>query len=162
MIDQQKTQKSKIFIGTTILVVGFLSPLLIPMVLDSDFSDANKKILSGLLAFGVPELFMLIAVAVMGKQGYEFIKSKLFKFLKPISPPDSVSLLRYRFGLVLFCTPIIIGIIQPYLNHYISIFREISVRVTIMIDVVFITSFFVLGGGFWDKLSGLFRYTDKE
>ncbi len=158
MKDQQKTQEPKIFIGTTILVVGILSPLLIPLVLDSDLSDANKKILSGLLAFGVPELFMLIAVAVMGKHGYEFIKAKVFKFLKPLAPPDSVGLLRYRFGLVLFCAPIIIGILQPYLTDFMDVFKNMPLKTTIILDVIFVSSFFVLGGDFWDKIKSLLQH----
>ncbi len=162
MTDQQNNTKSRIILGTVILVTGFLTPLLIPVVLTSDLSDTYKNILTGLLAFGVPELFMLIAIAVMGKQGYEYIKGRVFRYFKRFAPPDHVNLVRFRFGLFLFWIPLLIGILHPYLSETISIFREVPLRVTVISDVVFVSSFFVLGGDFWDKLSGLFRYTDKE
>jgi hypothetical protein len=161
MTSQPETSKSKLILGGIILVVGFMSPLLIPLVLGSDLSISYKKILSGLLAFGVPELFMIIAVAVMGKQGYEFIKEKALKYLKRFAPSDEVSLVRYRIGLIMFSVPIIFGIAQPYLAYYISFFKELPLWWYITSDILFVSSFFVLGGDFWDKLSGLFKYNVK-
>ncbi|WP_297798664.1 hypothetical protein [uncultured Eudoraea sp.] len=153
-------QKSKIklILGSLILIVGFLSPLLIPLVVTSNWSATTKSIISGLLAFGIPEVFMIVAVVVMGKQGYEFIKEKAIRFLKRFAPPDKVSLFRYRIGLFLFTTPILIGIIQPYLGHFSTIFKDLPIWFTMVLDVIFISSFFVLGGDFWDKLSSLFKY----
>ena len=156
-----KIEKTKLYIGGTIFIIGVLSPLLIPLVTNSNLSVGFKTILSGLLALGIPEVFMIIAVAVMGKSGYEFLKGKFFGFLKNFAPPDQVSLTRYRIGLILFSLPILLGILQPYLALYISFFNETSLWITIGFDVIFIASFFVLGGDFWDKLSGLFKYKAK-
>jgi len=161
MTNAPETSRSKLILGGVILVVGFMSPLLIPFVVGSDLAISYKKILSGLLAFGIPELFMLIAVAVMGKEGYEFIKDKALKYLKRFAPSDEVSLVRYRIGLVMFSFPIIFGIAQPYLGQYFSFFKEFPLGFTITTDVLFISSFFVLGGDFWDKLSRLFKYNVK-
>ena len=161
MTNAPETSRSKLILGGVILVVGFMSPLLIPFVVGSDLAISYKKILAGLLAFGIPELFMLIAVAVMGKEGYEFIKEKAFKYLKRFAPSDEVSLVRYRIGLVMFSFPIIFGVAQPYLGHYFSFFKEFPLGFTITTDILFISSFFVLGGDFWDKLSGLFRHQVK-
>ena len=88
--------RSKLILGGFILVVGFMSPLLIPLVIGSDLPVSYKNLLSGLLAFGIPEIFMIIAVAIMGKQGFEFIKGKAFKFFKQFAPADEVSLTRYH------------------------------------------------------------------
>lgn len=155
-----KTKKSrrKLRLGAVILVVGFFSPLLIPMVVASNWSAATKSIISGLLAFGIPEVFMIVAIAVMGKKGYELIKRKTIKYLKRFAPPDSVSSLRYRIGLVFFSIPILIGILQPYLEQFSAVFQNIPLWFTIVLDAIFIGSFFVLGGDFWDKISGLFKY----
>lgn len=161
MTNAPETSRSKLILGGVILVVGFMSPLLIPFVVGSDLAISYKKILAGLLAFGIPELFMLIAVAVMGKQGYEFIKEKALKHLKSFAPVDAVSLTRYRIGLIIFSLPIIIGIAEPYLAYYISFFRELPIWWYIFTDILFVSSFFVLGGDFWDKLSGLFKYNVK-
>ena len=153
---------AKLRFGVVILVIGFLSPLLIPLVLASDWSVATKGIISGLLAFGIPELFMLLAIIVMGKPGYEIIKRKAHKYLKRFAPPDTVSLVRYRFGLVIFCLPILVGILEPYLAHFHHFFRELPLWFYMGLDMIFIIGLFVLGGDFWDKLSGLFQFKTKR
>lgn len=152
------TRNYRIIIGTVILVVGFMSPLLIPYVTGTNWSVGLKSTVSGLLAFGIPEVFMLFAVGVMGKQGYESIKAKAMRFLRRFAPSDEVSLMRYRIGLMMFTVPIIIGIMQPYLGFYFHFFKEFPLWWYIALDVMFISSFFVLGGDFWDKLSGLFKH----
>ena len=152
---------SKLLLGTIILVVGFMSPLLIPLVIGSDLPVSYKNILSGLLAFGIPEIFMIIAIAIMGKQGFEFIKEKIFKYLKRFAPADEVSLTRYRIGLIMFSIPIIIGIILPYSTYFLAFSKVIPVWWYLISDIIFVSSFFVLGGDFWDKLSGLFKYHVK-
>ena len=151
----------RIIFGTLILILGFMSPLLIPFVTATDWSVGLKGTISGLLAFGIPEIFMLLAVAVMGKQGYEFIKEKALRFLKRFAPSDRVSLTRYRIGLVMFSIPLIVGITQPYLGFYFPFFKEFPIWWYIISDLLFVSSFFVLGGNFWDKLSGLFKHSVK-
>ncbi len=161
MNNKPEIPKSKLILGGFILVVGFISPLLIPLVIGSDLPLSYKNILSGLLAFGIPEIFMIIAIAVMGKQGFEFIKEKTFRYIKRFAPVDEVSLTRYRIGLIMFSLPIIIGFILPYSAHFLPFSKDIPVLWYIVSDMVFVSSFFVLGGDFWDKLSGLFKYNVK-
>lgn len=148
----------RLIVGTIILVVGFLSPLLIPWVASSDWSVGLKSLLSGLLAFGIPEIFMLIAIGVMGKPGYELIKEKAAKFIKPLLPPDTVSRTRYRFGLVLFSIPILFGFLEPYLSLFFEGLQDLPVGWHLVLDGLFVASLFVLGGDFWDKLRGLFDH----
>lgn len=150
--------KVRLWAGSLVLVIGFLSPLTIPLVTSSGLSLGLKSTLAGLLAFGIPEVFMLIAVSIMGKAGFEFIKSKLAKWLKPLAPPDRVSHKRYRFGLIFFILPLLFGFLQPYIGHYITVFETPPVFYYIISDVMFLSSFFILGGEFWDKLRGLFNY----
>lgn len=119
------------------------------------------SIVLGLLAFGIPELCMLIALCIVGKQGYEFLKQKLSKYLKPFARKGLVSQTRYQVGLFMFCVPIIFGILNPYLAHYFSLFKNIALWSIITLDSIFILSFFVLGGDFWDKLHRLFNHQLK-
>lgn len=151
----------KITFGFIIMVIGFLSPLLIPLVLGSSWSAAAKTTISGLLAFGIPELFILLAVAVMGKEGYNYLKGKMLNFLKRFAPPDTVSKRRYHIGLILFCLPLVAGIILPYMSFSISFLKEIPVWLHAALDLTLVIGFFVLGGDFWDKFSGLFKYNVK-
>jgi hypothetical protein len=73
---------------------------LIPLVTASNLPTGSKAVLSGALAFGIPEAGTLVAVAVMGKPGYEMIKSHIFRFLKQVAPPQRVSPNRCRVGLI--------------------------------------------------------------
>ena len=150
--------KGRLVAAGIIFVAGFLSPLLIPVVTSSNLSIGWKTTLTGLLALGIPELFMIIAAAVAGKEGFKYIKSKIFSFLKKHGPPDTVSKIRYRIGLVLFLIPIIIGWLLPYFTQLIPSYEQNKYLISVAGDVVLITSLFVLGGDFWDKLRSLFVY----
>ena len=146
----------KLVAAGIIFICGFLSPVLIPVVTSSDLSIGWKATLSGLLVLGIPELFMIVAVAIAGKAGFNYIKSKIFGFLKKYRPPDTVSETRYNFGLVLFLVPVISGWLLPYLTNHIPSYEENRYAISIVGDIVLIASLFVLGGDFWDKLRGLF------
>jgi hypothetical protein len=161
MTSQPVIPKNKLILGAIIFISGFASPLLIPLVTKTSWSIGVKTAVSGLLAFGIPEIFMIVAVAVMGKPGYEFLKLKVFGFLKQIAPPDTVSITRYRIGLAFFILPLMVGWFQPYLGYFFPLLKQIPVWLFIIGDIVFISSFFVLGGDFWDKFSGLFKHNVK-
>jgi len=156
-----KLSRKKLIIGVVILVIGFLGPLLIPFVVKSNLSSTTKSILSGLLAFGIPELFMLIAVAIMGKPGYLHIKGISLKYLRKLAPSGEVSRSQYRLGLVFFSAPLIFGFLLPYLGYYFNFFKAIPLWFHSLWDMTFIIGIFILGGDFWDKLSGLFQYNTK-
>ena len=146
------------YFGGAILIIGFAAPVFIPLVTNSNLSIGLKSTFSGLLAFGIPEVFMLMAIGILGKDGYAFLKTKLGGFISRIAP-DEISITRHRIGVLLFCLPLILGFLQPYIGHYIDFFNSIPLWYYILSDVIFVTSIFILGGSFWDKLSRLFKYS---
>ena len=148
-------------LGLIILVVGWLSPLSIPLITATDLSTRWKTILSGALAVGIPEVFTIAAIAIMGKSGYNLIKERIFSFLKKHGPPDRVSLTRYRIGLVMFVLPIVFGWLGPYGAHQIPGYDMNRFVVSLIGDLMFVASLFVLGGDFWDKIRALFSYRAK-
>jgi len=111
---------NRLMIGGTIFIVGILCPLLVPIIILLDLPEAWELTISGFLLLGIPELFTLIAVAVLGKPGFKFLKKHVFNFLKDFVLPDVVGHTRYRVGLVLFIIPIILGWMSPYLAYLIS------------------------------------------
>lgn len=149
-------------LGLTILIVGCLSPLLIPVVTRTSLATEWKTIISGLLAVGIPEVFTVAAIAIMGKSGYNLIKERIFGFLKRHGPPDRVSLTRYRIGLVMFVLPIVFGWLGPYGAHQIPGYEAHRFTVNVIGDVMLMSSLFVLGGDFWDKVRALFIYEAKS
>ena len=148
-------------LGLVVLIVGFLSPLSIPMVTASDLPTQWKAIISGALAVGIPEVFTILAIAIMGKSGYNLIKERIFSFLKKHGPPDRVSPTRYRIGLVMFVLPIFFGWLGPYAANHIPGYQDHRFWVSLIGDIMFIASLFVLGGDFWDKVRGLFIHDAK-
>jgi hypothetical protein len=143
-------------LGLTILIVGWFSPLLIPVITRTSLATEWKTIISGLLAVGIPEVFTVAAIAIMGKSGYNLIKEKFFSFLKKHGPPDRVSLTRYRIGLVMFVLPLLFAWLGPYGAHRIPGYEAHRFVVSLIGDMVFVASLFVLGGEFWDKVRALF------
>ena len=157
----KKPPTAKLLAGVIILIVGFLSPLLIPLVLSSGFSAGVKSVISGLLAFGIPELFMLIAVEVMGKEGFNYFKRYSLLVLRRYGPPDEVSPKRHIIGLIMFIIPLVVGIIAPYFRHKIAFFENSEITIMIILHTMLFLSLFVLGGNFWDKLRSLFVYRSR-
>ena len=147
--------KSRFYIGVFLFFAGFVCPLFIPIVTRSDWSTGLKTAVSGFLALGAPEIIMIIAVGILGKDGYAYLKNNLLGFLHKISP-DEVTLTRYRIGLVFFIAPLIAGWLLPYLSFYFESFRGMILWIYIAGDVLFLSSFIILGGNFWDKFRELF------
>lgn len=137
--------------GIALLVVGFACPLLIPAVVASDLSSGWKTAISGLLGVGIPDVFTIAAVGVMGKEGFAALKRRAFALLRRAAPPDRVGPIRHRIGLAMFVIPLLFGWAGPYLpvagSH-----RGLAIAG----DLIFLASFFVLGGDFWDKIRALF------
>ena len=162
MTTEQPRAEWRFRLGLTILIVGWLSPLLIPVVTRTSLATEWKTIISGLLAVGIPELFTLAAIAIMGKSGYNLIKERIFSFFKKHGPPDRVSLTRYRIGLAMFVLPIVFGWLGPYGAHQIPGYEAHRFTVNVIGDVMLMSSLFVLGGDFWDKVRALFIYKAKS
>jgi len=150
--------RGRLVVGGAILVFGWFCPLFVPLVLGSDLAPQWKTTLSGLLLLGIPELFTLAAVAVLGKQGFEFLKGILFALLRRLAPADTVGRTRYRIGLVMFVIPILFAWLSMYVPHLIPGFTAHPMAYAVTGDLVFFLSVFVLGGDFWDKLRALFVY----
>ncbi|NOR86889.1 MAG: hypothetical protein GQ527_04720 [Bacteroidales bacterium] len=153
--------KGRLIWGGIILVSGFLSPLLIPWVLKLELSTGMKSMLTGLLVFGIPEIFMLIAIGILGKQGFQYLKSGIFKWFRKHGPPDSVSKTRYIIGLVLFSSSIIQGFVLPYIWKYLPIIEDNLIYILMSGDIILIVSLFILGGDFWDKLRSIYIYRSR-
>jgi hypothetical protein len=145
-------------LGVIIFLLSIIAPLAgIPAVAALDLSVTMKTTVSGVLLIGA-EVLGILAIAVMGKQGYLYIKSRFFGFLKRYSPPDEVSRSRYNVGLVMFCIPILFGWISIYAADYIPGFSQNPLPYAIGGDLLLLVSLFVLGGDFWDKIRALFVY----
>jgi hypothetical protein len=153
--------RGRLILGGVVFVVGQLSPLFIPLVTASGLSTGVKSALTGLLLLGVPELAVFVAIAILGKAGFTFLKQRLFAVLKRAAPSDAVSKTRYRIGLVLFCLPLLMGWLAPYVSDLIPRYGDYHIALAIAGDGLLVLGLFVLGGDFWDKLRALFVHGAK-
>ena len=143
-------------IGALLLALGFLAPAAIPLVARSGLDSTIRTLLSGALAVGLPEVMMLVAAAVMGKDGFARLKRVLSGYVKEYGPAEQVGPVRYRIGLVMFAAPLVLGFGGPYLGAHLPTYEAHPVRWAVGGDFILFASFFVLGGEFWDKLRSLF------
>jgi membrane protease YdiL (CAAX protease family) len=147
--------------GIALLLISIILPIMgIPLVAGLDLSGAIAASLSGAMLIGA-ELLGVAAIAVMGKPGYQYIKSWVFGFLKQYGPPKEVSRTRYYIGLVMFCVPLVFGWMSPYATDLIPGFMENPTPYAVAGDMMLLASLFVLGGDFWDKIRALFVWSDK-
>ena len=139
--------------------------MFVPLVTRSSLPAAWKTTLSGLLLLGVPELFTLVAAAVLGKSGFDYLKTRmktaLGRFFRKHGPPETVSRTRYRIGLAMFIIPIAFGWLTPYAFHHLPGYETYHIIYGLPGDLLLIASLFVLGGEFWEKLRALFVHGAK-
>ena len=143
-------------LGVVLFVLSIVLPFVcVPVVAALGLSAALTASISGALLMGA-EVLGLTAVAVMGKSGYTYMKNCIFGFLKQHGPPAEVSRLRYTIGLVMFCLPILFGWVFPYAAELMPGLKSNPLPYALGGDLLLLTSLFVLGGNFWDKLHSLF------
>jgi len=146
-----------------IALFGFSIALLvlgIPLLATMGLSTATMATASSAMLAG-SEVLGIVAIAVMGKSGYAYIKRRVFGFLKHYGPPAEVSRTRYTIGLVMFSVPIIFGWLAPYVADIVPGYSGNKFTYGIVGDLLLLTSLFVLGGDFWDKLRALFIHGAK-
>ncbi len=146
----------RIKLGAGLFGISILLPVAgIPFVTTLGLSSTMTATVSGALLVGA-EVLGLCAVAVMGKSGYDFIKNRVFGFLKQYGPPQKVSRGRYNIGLVVFCVPFLFGWLSPYISKWVPALMSYPLLIAICGDILILASLLVLGGDFWDKIRSLF------
>ena len=150
--------RNRLIAGAAIFVTGQLAPLAIPLVVQSAMSTNWKTTLSGLLLLGVPEIAIVLTVVILGKPGFDALKSWLFGSMKDVLLPSKVSLRRYYFGLTLLLIPFFFGWASPYLFVTLPDLTRHQLTIGIIGDVTLIAGVCMMGGQFWDKLRALFAY----
>ena len=148
-------------LGVALFGLSIVLPVIgVPLVAAIGLSATTVATVSGVLLAG-GEVLGIAAVAVMCKSGYAFIKNRVFGFLKQYGPPAEVSRTRYTIGLVMFAVPIVFGWVAPYASGLIPYYAGNEFTYAIVGDLLLLTSLFVLGGDFWDKLRSLFVHGSK-
>ncbi|UCB54394.1 MAG: transporter suffix domain-containing protein [Thiotrichales bacterium] len=143
-------------LGITLFGLSIAAPVIgVPVITMLGLDTAITATITGIMLVSA-EVLGVVAVAVMGKSGYAFIKQRVFGLLRQYGPPSEVSRPRYLLGLVMFSCPIVFGWVAPYASGMIPAYDDNQTAFAIIGDVILLSSLFVLGGDFWDKLRALF------
>jgi hypothetical protein len=145
-------------VAMVLIVLSLTSALLVPVVASLDLPAETKATISGLLVLGIPQVLMFLAVALVGKPGFQFLKARILGAVMKLGPPRTVGPTRYRIGLVLFVLPLLLAFVSPYASELAPELGTPGLVVGAVGDLTLLVSLFVLGGDFWDKLRSLFVY----
>lgn len=139
-------------VGIALIAWTAVSWLLLPIEGILGMSAGTIAATTAALAIG-NKFVILLAIAVMGKAGFQELRAKIFH---GISPPMEVSLTRHRIGVVMFCLPFLVSMLETWASHIAPQLVVNRMWPDIFWNVVLVASLFVLGGNFWDKLRALF------
>jgi hypothetical protein len=145
-------------LGITLVALMFAIWLLIPLAASMNATAGRIAAITGGI-FIVNKVLLVLTVAVMGKAGFQQLKRYMFGYVSGLAPNATVSPLRYRIGLVMFCLPLASGILEPYVDALFPGLRPNSWQLQLLGDLMLVSSFFVLGANFWGKLRALFVRT---
>lgn len=152
-----KPPRGRLYLGLGVFILGWVLALaLVPLVNASEFSTSIKATLKTLLVIGCPKIFLIAAIAIMGKPGFAYLKSSVLHFFRKVGPPAEVGPWRYRIGLLMFFIPFLHGLLETYIGPVLPGGAAATTAYEKAADIVLIASLFVLGGDFWDKLRALF------
>src|SRR5262249_52817410 len=91
-----------------------------------------------------------------GKENFDRIVSGVKGVLKRLKPAGNVGRTRYTIGLVMFVGPALFAWFAGYFPSWMPEMPAVRLCVNLGLDLIILTSLFVLGGDFWDKLRALF------
>jgi hypothetical protein len=106
-------------------------------------------------------LMKIISIATLGKASYLWINYKMHYIYHHVAKPHQVTPLRYNIGLAMFVLPFLPNYMFSFMPQLLPDSLVVRYIIIIAADVVFLSSLFVLGGDFWDKLRALFIYKAK-
>jgi hypothetical protein len=147
----------RLWAGVSFFAFGWILALtLVPFVTNSDFPTSVKATLTTLLVVVCPKVFLIGAIAILGKPGFAYLKGHILAFFRKVGPPAEVGKWRYRLGLLMFFLPFLLTLLLTYFGPILPGGREATASYLKGGDVMQIVALFVLGGDFWDKLRALF------
>jgi hypothetical protein len=146
--------------GVSLIVLACAMPLGALALPLFDLPATHAAALAGILVAGGPEVLILLAAAVLGRENFDRIVGAAQRFVvtaffsRPVSKP------RYYFGVALS----LVTMVPVYLAGYVPMLLptgEGRIVVLAVADLLFILSIFIMGGEFWGKFRRLFVWEGK-
>jgi hypothetical protein len=145
------------------LAAAVFSPFFIPMVKLLNISPGQKVALSGFLVFGLPELASVAAIALLGKEQLQRIKSACMSRLGRFKPQRMSTKRRYYTGVsMMVVLGPVLSVVFFYFPHIIPGFETHRVVISGLCDVLFVAGLFIAGEQLWSKIEAIFRFDSNE
>lgn len=151
----------RFYAGVAALVLSCVMPLFALFVPLLGLSGGWTTTIIGALVAGGPEVLILAAAALLGKETLHYFlhtaKSGLRKALLAQPVPKG----RYYVGVAISVASLVPLYLYGYLPAYMP---EGNARIYILAaaDLSFVLSVFIMGGEFWDKFRRLFIWEGKS
>lgn len=150
----------RFYTGVVVLILSLVLPLFAFLVPLLGLSTGLSAVVIGLLVAGGPEVLGLLAVALLGKDIFQYLRYKAKRAFGNLFT-ERVSKERYYFGLTIN----LISWVPLYLYGYLPTYLPSdNTRIYILIagDLSFIFSMFIMGGEFWEKFRQIFIWEGKS
>jgi hypothetical protein len=147
----------RFYTGIGALALSCVLPLLAVAVPWLGLPTAHSVVLAGALVAGGPEVLCLVAVALLGKQTFQYLTHMTKRVLRRTFVDRPVSRTRYYVGLAI----VLLSWLPAYLYAYLpAAMPGESLRIYILAatDLAFVVSVFLMGGEFWEKVRRIFIY----
>lgn len=144
--------------GLLALVLSLVLPLLALAVPLLGLSTGASAALIGGLVAGGPEVLILLAAALLGKETLHYFTHRIKQTIwQAALMPASQA--RYYIGL----TIALLSMLPFYLYGYFPSLMPADARLYVLAasDLSFIVSVFLMGGEFWEKLRRMFIWEGK-
>jgi len=150
----------RLYVGAALIIMSFFMVPTGLFVIHFVHTHSAKAFVLGFFWVNGP-LWKIIGIAVMGKVSYYYIVEHVKLRFKKVIKLHDVGKTRYYIGLFMFTLPFVPSYVMAYAPHLLPEFSAWRVYLNIFFDLVFISSLFVLGGDFWDKLRAMFNWRAK-
>lgn len=149
--------QARFVIGCVLLGIGILCGLSVPFISFFHITHDKAAIVSFLMLSHHGLTFL--SIAVMGRANFERLMAPVHRAAaragEKIKPAGNISRERYQIGLIMLVTPIFALTAMHLINEN-HLTHHARVIISLVMQTVFLISFFVLGGDFWDKARALF------
>ncbi len=157
----------KYYLGLSLFGYSFVPILTVELLFFLPLSHAQAASMA-LIYVGSGEVAFFAAIALLGRPFVETLKAKFKAFFirnKPAQPPRPIGKTRHTVGVILFFAsffPYPFVVAALIFLHPTG--RDLNYLVAALLagDGIFITSLFVLGGEFWERLKRLFEWPGNQ
>ena len=150
----------RFYTGTVAMVLAVVMPLAALAVPLLGLPTAQSALLAGILVAGAPEVLIIVAVALLGKETFSYFAHKATTVLRRAVFERPASKARYYAGLAI--------ILLSWLPAYVYAYSPAAMpggntRIYILaaMDLAFVASVFLMGGELWEKVRRIFIYEGK-